>query len=196
MIRNKLRWLRWVYICVRTENQGKSNYLKFYGDTDEERCKNLGNIIQTAFMNHFKEDIQESQVHNYYICKLRNCNISEDDKKKMSKDNKFQHKWLSNPDIACCKSTGIWSLCYIDNKGMFCSLCRIHNTTQPANQSRIWNNSPNTRCRPESIRGHLKDSSKAMHSDAVNREMLKQNSYFVQREKKKENLNTSYLTVF
>ena len=40
-------------------------------------------------------------------------------------------------DIACCKVTGVWSLRYIETKGMFCAMRRIHNVAQPINSSKI-----------------------------------------------------------
>lgn len=86
----------------------------------------------------------------------------------MKKDNKFQHKWLFDPDISKCSSTGIWYLTFIDGKGMFCALCRMHNTCQPNNESKVWNAIPNVRCRTETIRLHFKDTGKRiMHSDVV-----------------------------
>ncbi|CAB4007153.1 zinc finger 862-like, partial [Paramuricea clavata] len=82
----------------------------FYGVTEEECCLQLAKLIETAFLNHFQGDILPEHIHNYYICKLRNCtDISEEDKTKMKKDNKFQHKWLTDVDIAYCKETGIWT---------------------------------------------------------------------------------------
>ena len=45
-------------------------------------------------------DINESQIHNYYFCTLRNCKeISLDDLKSAKKDNKLRHKWLFDPNI-------------------------------------------------------------------------------------------------
>ena len=41
----------------------------------------------------------------------------------MTKDKKFQHKWLLDPTMATCIHTGIWCLTYIDDPGMFCAIC-------------------------------------------------------------------------
>ena len=60
----------------------------------------------------------------------------------MTKDKKFQHKWIFDRDLAYYKKTGIYCLMYIDGKGMFCSLCRLANTVHPTNAS-IWNFDPN-----------------------------------------------------
>ena len=175
----------------------------FYGGTEEERCLQLAKLIETAFLNHFTSQggVLREHIHNYYICKLRNCtDISAEDQTKMKKDNKFQHKWLTDPDIALCKETRIWSLCYIDNKGMFCGLCRIHNTCQPSNNSKVWNTEANIRCRSGTVKGHLLQASKrsiTMHGIATSLEKSKYSSYFVTKEKERENyINSSYLAVF
>ena len=62
----------------------------------------------------------------------------------MTKDNKFQHKWLFDPDYAFCKEAEDWNLVYIDGKGMFCTLCRTYNTKQK-NGLKQWNAVPNVR---------------------------------------------------
>ena len=49
------------------------------------------------------------------------------DQTKMMKLKNFQHKWLFNPDFRCCTDTDTWSLCYVDNEGMFVTLCQSHN---------------------------------------------------------------------
>ena len=71
----------------------------------------------------------------------------------MNKDNKFKHKWLNDPDIACCKVAGIWSLCYIETKDMFCIICREHNVAHSTNHSKIWNTELNTCCCTETCGG-------------------------------------------
>ena len=86
--------------------------LKFYGKTDEEKSKQLLSIIQNSFLNAFPNLSPES-MHNYYLCKAKQCcDISEDSKRNIQKDNKFQHKWLFSPDLAQCTTTGIWCLIY------------------------------------------------------------------------------------
>lgn len=172
----------------------------FYGQSEEERIKQLGKMIETAFLSIYPDEIQPSHIHNFYLCKLRNCqNISEKSKKTMKKDNKFQHRWLFDNEISKCPETNIWCLTYIDGKGMFCALCRLNNTCLPSNSSKVWNTEPNVRCRTETIRGHLRSqsTSRTMHSDAVTSELLKYKSVFVKQKKEEEqNINIVYEKVF
>ena len=60
------------------------------------------------------------------------------DKKTVTEDNKFQHKWLNDQYITCFEVTGIWSLCYIETKCMFCAIGRLHSVAQPTNHSKSW----------------------------------------------------------
>ena len=49
-------------------------------------------------------DIGESQIHSYYFCKSTKCqDIPASDKSAMKKDNKFQHKWIFDPELAKCQ---------------------------------------------------------------------------------------------
>ena len=98
------------------------------------------------------------------------------------------------------RNRNILSLCYIDNKRMFCGLCRIHNACQPSNKSKVWNIEANHRCRTETVFHHLKQRSKdniTMHNIAVSSEKAKQPSYFVTKEQARvKHVNSSYLAVF
>ena len=86
----------------------KEDFLSFYGENEEIQSEKLGKLIQTSFLNQFPETLKSEQIHNHYLCKQRKCNdICANEKRNMSKDNKFQHKWLNDPDIACCKVTGV-----------------------------------------------------------------------------------------
>ena len=136
----------------------KEDFLRFYGENEEIQSEKLGRLIETSFLNQFPKALKLEQIHDHYLCKQRKCNdICANEKRNMSKDNMFQHKWLNDPDIACCKVTGVWSLCYIETKGMFCAMCRIHNVAQPTNRSKIWNTEAVVRCRTETARGHFKE---------------------------------------
>ena len=155
-------------------------------------------MIETQFLDLFP-DLDRTLIHNYYACKNHNCkSISADDNKDRTKDNKFLHKWLFDPTIALCPHTKIWSLVYIEGKGMFCALCNMHKTKQPTNDSKVWSLEGSIRCRPATIRGHFNPpAGKSMHGDAVASENAKVGSYFVQQEKKaKESFNALYKKVF
>ena len=115
----------------------------------------------------------------------------------MTKDKKFQHKWLFDPQLAKCRATEIWSLVFIDGKGMFCSLCRCTNTLQPSNESKVWNCEPNVRYHSDTVRNHMYpsvDAARIMHGDAIQSELVLTSSYYVRREKEIEDQRGGVLT--
>ena len=123
---------------------------------------------------------------NYYICSKRKCtDICHLDIAKMTKDKKFQHKWLFDPTMAKCGHTGIWCLTYIDGLWMFCAVCRMSNVSQPKNNSKVWNPESNVGYRTETMQGHLVCTSdnKTMHGNGVETKKLKRKSYFVEKER-------------
>lgn len=71
----------------------------------------------------FKEE--EGVLHHQSLCSSKSCcklSAQEQTAHKKLKD-KFKHEWLFDQDISFCSDTGIWSLSYLEGKGMFCLLC-------------------------------------------------------------------------
>ena len=114
---------------------------------------------------------------------------------KMSKDNKFQHKWIFDPKLAFCDKSHKWCLTYIDGKGMFCALCRIYNT-EHGNESKAWNSTGNVRCRTGTIRMHF-ESKTSIYNQAVASDAQHKVSYFVKEKNKEDELkDVAYDNVF
>ena len=114
--------------------------LQFYGKNELEQEKNLTENIENAFAT-ITDNAEK--IHNYYICSKQKCtDICHLDKAEMTKDKKFQHKWLFDPTMAKCSHTGVGCLTYIDGLGMFCAVCRMSNVSQPKNDSKVWNSGP------------------------------------------------------
>ena len=68
--------------------------LKYYGKSTVEQNQAIKEKILFSVKTVFPE-LQESAIHNYYFYQTRSkCDISELDKQEMTKDKKFQHKWL------------------------------------------------------------------------------------------------------
>ena len=144
-------------------------------------------MCKSEIFDQFKKifnDIDETQIHNYYFCTERNCNeICSDNLKTAKKDNKFKHKWLFDPNIAECDKTNKWCLVYIDGKGMFCSVCRNYDIKQN-NGEKTWNAIANVRCRTQTVIDHFKKET-SMHQEAVRASIRQKTSYFDLEEKKK-----------
>ena len=120
---------------------------------DDDMKENIIISFQNIFNN-----IRMCDILNYYICSERNCTEIRKDRANMSKDNKFQHKWLFDPEIAFCDRSHKWCLTYIDGNRIFCALCHIYNTKQ-SNDLKVWNSIANVRCRTETIRQHFQSKS-------------------------------------
>ena len=157
--------------------------LQFYGENELEQKKNLTEDTENAFAT-ITDNAEK--IHKYYICSNRECtDICHLDKAKMTKDKKFQHKWLFDQTMSRCSNTCIQCLTYIDGLGMFCAVCRMSNVSRPKNDSIVWNSEPNVRYQTETVRGHLVCTSdhKTMHVDGVETERLTRTSYFVEKER-------------
>ena len=138
--------------------------------------------ILIEFQKHFP-NISSDKIHNYYFCHDRKCSeICSNDLRTMSKDKKFQHNWLFNPEYAYCNHSELWSLVYIDGHGMFCALCRRFDAKQKKNGVKQWNCIPNVRYRTETVKCHL---SSDMHNDSVEADKRLRTSYFDAEEDKK-----------
>ena len=181
----------------RVASSNPKLHLTYYGKSTVEQNQAIKEKILFSFKSVFPE-LQESAIHNYYFCQTRSkCDICELDKQEMTKDKKFQHKWLFDPQLAKCSATEIWSLVYIDGKGMFYSLCCCTNTLQLSNKSKVWNCEPNVRYPPDTVRNHMYpsiDAARTMHGDAIQSELLLMSSYFVRREKEIKDQRDGVLT--
>ena len=138
--------------------------------------------------------IWPSKVHNYYFCTEKNCKeICSAELKAMSKDNKFQHKWLFDPSYSFCENTPKWNLVYIEGGGMFCAVCREFDAKQKKTVQKY--SIPNVRCRITTIEKHLKSE---MHEDAMFAHNRRKTSYYDAEENKKVNSlkNDVYFKVF
>ena len=66
----------------------------------------------------------------------------------------FQHSWLNKRSMSFCVTTEMWWPVYIEDKGLFCLLCKQHDTYNPQNKSKVFNKEPCKRFRPEDFEDH------------------------------------------
>ena len=116
-------------------------------------------------------------VHNFYKCTSDNCQhltSQEQTRLKPSRD-RFVHSWLFDKMLNFCHKTEIAWLVYEEGKGMFCYLCKKHNTENQQNKSKVYNATPCTRFKKSAVQEHLATQ---QHKDAVGAEMLGRVSVF------------------
>ena len=111
-------------------------------------------------------------LHSYYNCE-KGCSISESDKLHNKNGGKFvvtfNHGWLLS-DVASEDELGLHWLVYVENQGMFCLLCREHDTHQKMNKSKKWNKEPVVRMRRAKITEHKQSD---MHVTAIKLQHLR-----------------------
>lgn len=101
------------------------------------------NLLEEYFTD---EMVESNSVHSFYTC-LGSCTqLSQNEQEKSEKlRDKFQHKWLFEESLAFLEETGMcWLIC-VEGQGMFCLLCRIHNTKNRFNKDSKFNNEPSVR---------------------------------------------------
>ena len=87
---------------------------------------------------------EEVVVHNFYKCTSDDCQhltAQEQSRLKPSHD-RFIHSWLFDKGLNVCRKTGLAWLVYQEGKGMFCFLCKKHNTENQQNKFKVFNATP------------------------------------------------------
>ena len=83
---------------------------------------------------------------------------------------------------------------YVEDVGMFCFLCRCHDTASPTNGNSTWNSKPCVCDIMQAIKLH---ANSAMHAAAINEEHLQRTTPFHKEVQEREMVrNTVLLKVF
>ena len=119
-------------------------------------------------------DVPPSKIHQYDLCKLRDCSdISKEEhnriKEKRNRE-KFHHHWLGTRS----EVTGVCWPIYIEGEGFFCIHCKIHRTENKQNKDKIFSQEPCVRIKEQAIKSH--GSETIAHSLAESQELLKRGS--------------------
>lgn len=118
-----------------------------------------------------------------------------------SHTHKFQHRWLfqrsENHDVYE-PSTGVWWLAFQENVGMFCLLCRLHDTCTKRNKDYTWNTKPCVRIITQAIQLYFNSD---MYRSAIEKEHLKQTSPFQKEHESRkqcenEVLNKVFMSIY
>lgn len=96
-------------------------------------------------------------------------------KKKTKKTYKLQHSWLENKKMSYCETTNLWWAIFSEGEGLYCYLCRKHDTMNTQNKTKIFNKDPSKRIRPEAFTDHCKT---VQHQNAISSEMLQKSLFF------------------
>ena len=137
-------------------------------------------------------------VHNLYKCRGSNCNqVSKEEQSRLKNSgadrtsrDRFVHSWITDRSLSYCQTTGISWLVYEEGKGMFCFLCKKHDTENVKNKSKVFNSTPSVRYKKSAVHDH---SVTQQHRDAIQAEMLGRVSRFHKEFKEKEKVQDGAL---
>ena len=152
--------------------------------------KDAKQLLETAFDGCY-------HLHSYYSCQEGHCtNISktEYDRIKTTTRNMFQHRWIFDKELSYCKKTGFFWLVYEEGKGMFCLLCRKHDTLNPQNKTKKFNRDASVRYKRKAVEEHANTD---QHLAAIEAELMNRVSTFQKQIDKREEVKEDmYHNVF
>ncbi|XP_020376004.2 uncharacterized protein LOC109920381 [Rhincodon typus] len=135
--------------------------------------------LEAAFREVFAQ-YDSGQVHAHYKCQRLGCERVQPDYRR---GDKFVHKWLSDRDLTYCERTGIYWLLYEEGQGMYCYLCRRHDTQNKQNKTKVFNGTPAVRYKKSALQVHAESQ---QHAAAVHAELTGRMSEREMAEKEKE----------
>ncbi|XP_072424119.1 uncharacterized protein [Chiloscyllium punctatum] len=135
--------------------------------------------LEAAFREVFAQ-YDSAQVHAHYKCHRLACERVQPDYRR---GDKFVHKWLSDRDLTYCERTGIYWLLYEEGQGMYCYLCRRHDTQNKQNKTKVFNGTPAVRYKKSALQVHAESQ---QHAAAVHAELTGRMSEREMAEKEKE----------
>ena len=135
-------------------------------------------------------------LHNHYACVENNCNkLSETEVSRFTSSrsrDRFVHSWLGDKSLSFCQTIGVFWLVYEEGQGMYCFLCKKHNTENAKNKSKVYNSTPSVRFKKSAIKDHTLSQ---QHKDAIEAEMLSRVSLFHKEITEKEKVKDAVLYV-
>ena len=131
----------------------------------------------------------DAKVHSFYSCQADKCvTLSKEDQQRMKGKDRFQHQWISDNSLSYCEKTGYHWLLFQEGKGMFCIICRKHDTINPQNKSKKFNTEPSVRFKRKTVEEH---ASHQQHLAAVEAELLSRVSVFQHQVSYREQVRES-----
>ena len=137
---------------------------------------------------------QVSQYHNTIIMTL----LEKINQKVKTFLVNYWKKWIWgkmnifwSKETSKCEENGTWYLTYIEGKGMLWGLCRMTNTLEPSNNSKVWKSEASTQFRTQTVRGHFKEDDNSVNRitlfplllyRAVSRESIDNESSFIWKQ--------------
>lgn len=119
----------------------------------------------------------EKHVNHHDICETKCFESSKSfclTEKENKKTYKLQHSWLENKKMSYCETTNLWWAIFSEGEGLYCYLCRKHDTMNTQNKTKDFQQR-SKRIRPEAFTDHCKT---VQHQNAISSEMLQKSLIF------------------
>ena len=136
-----------------------------------------------------------SHLHSFCFCQEERCpDISKTEHDRIKTRDRFQHHWILEKKLSYCKKTGFNWLVFEEGKGMFCILCRKHNTHNPQNKTKKFNTDASVRYKWKAVEEH---ASTDQHFAAVEAELMNRVLTFQKQIDRREQVkDEQYYNVF
>nr|XP_033807729.1 zinc finger and BTB domain-containing protein 25 isoform X2 [Geotrypetes seraphini]XP_033807730.1 zinc finger and BTB domain-containing protein 25 isoform X2 [Geotrypetes seraphini]XP_033807731.1 zinc finger and BTB domain-containing protein 25 isoform X2 [Geotrypetes seraphini]XP_033807732.1 zinc finger and BTB domain-containing protein 25 isoform X2 [Geotrypetes seraphini]XP_033807733.1 zinc finger and BTB domain-containing protein 25 isoform X2 [Geotrypetes seraphini]XP_033807734.1 zinc len=148
--------------------------------------------IESAFRGIFPH-YDSPNLHCHYKCTTIRCDSIQLENQRGVK---FAHKWLSDRAVTYCKRTGIYWLVFEEGQGMYCFLCRKHNTYNKQNKQKVFNTTPAIRFKKSALQDHTESQ---QHMLAILAELADRETANNMLENEKEEISmlfNSFLTAY
>ena len=126
----------------------------------------------------------ELSPHSFYHCVHAHppCNFIKSKGRKQ-----FDHKWIPNRELTFDEETGIWWLVFIPDEGMYCVLCRLHQTQNTKNKlQKSYGLEPAVGMQSDALQEHARST---RHRNSVEAEMIQRVSVFQKKLDERKNCN-------
>ena len=124
-------------------------------------------------------------LHRFKNRKCKTLSFMEVTRLNEQSIDRFQHQWIMDDDQTYSSNTGVNWLIYKEGKGMFCLLCRKHDTSNNQNKSKKHNVEPAVRFKQKAVEDHANSQ---QHTAAITAELLSRVSTFEEEVRKIEDV--------
>ncbi|XP_028516259.1 uncharacterized protein LOC110243833 [Exaiptasia diaphana] len=147
-------------------------------------------IDHSEVIKHMNESFsnKKENLHSFYTCKTCTKLSYNETQRLKTKDDRFQHNWITDESLTYCQKTGYNWLIYIEGEGMFCLICRKHDSTNSINKAKKFNAEPGVRFKRKALQDH---SNGQQHKSSVLAELIKRSSPFLAELDKRESSKQS-----
>lgn len=184
-----------IFIIVESnpkENSNPSSSSEVLGSSFQVSSSS-SQVISHSISEEVTALFPDKHVHHHDICNTKCFESSKSfclslPEKENKKTYKLQHSWLENK-MSYCETSNLWRAIFSEGEGLYCYLCRKHDTMNTQNKTKIFNKDPSKKIRPEAFTDHCKT---VQHQNAIS-EMLQKVSFFQKEISEREKVTDEVL---